>query len=112
AIGVLGHFLDEARSSVPESMIDLLVEVHLRDAYVIIHRAAVTALRYCKFSKDRRGYIALETLLILEKHYFNEGDTRFLEELVGVLQWSFPDWLEVRRHVVLGLLPRYTAHPD
>jgi hypothetical protein len=94
-------------------MIDLLVEVHLRDRYVIIHRAAVTVLRFCKFSKDRRGYIALETLLILEEHYFNEGtDTRFLEELVGVLQWSFPDWLEVRRHIVLNLLPKYAAHTD
>jgi hypothetical protein len=113
AICVLGHFLADARSSVPESMIDLLVEVHLIDPYTIIHQAAVAALRSCKFADDRRGQIAFETLLRIEEIYFNEGtDTRFLEELVDVLQWSFPDWVQARQHVVLTILPKYARHVD
>jgi hypothetical protein len=113
AIRVLGHLLADARSSVPESMIDLLVEVYLRDGDRLIHRATVAALGAYKFSKDRRGCIALEALLKLEEIYYNEGtDTWFLKELLGVLRWSFPDWVEVRRYVVVTILPKYARHPN
>jgi hypothetical protein len=113
AISVLGQLLRNARPSVPESMVDLLVEVHLRDPYKIIHKAALTALQSYKFTQDRHGYVALETLLKLEEIYFEEGkDTRFLEELVRVFRSSFADWVEVRRHVATNILPRYAGHPD
>jgi hypothetical protein len=113
AISVLGQLLRNDRPSVPESMIDLVVEVHLRDPYRIIHKAAATSLGSYKFTKNRRGYMALEALKELEKVYFEEGkDTRFLEELVRVFRSSFADWVEVRRHVATNILPRYAGHPD
>jgi hypothetical protein len=113
AISVLGQLLRNDRSSVPESMIDLLVEVHLRDPYQIIHKAAAAPLGSYKFTKNRRGYMALEALKELEKIYFEEGmDTRFLEELVRVFRSSFAGWVEVRRYVALSILPRYARHPD
>jgi hypothetical protein len=113
AIGVLGQLLRNAPASVPESMIDLLVEIHLRDPYKVIHKAAATALGSYKFTKDRRGYVALETFRKLEEIYFEEGtDTRFLDELVRVFQSSFTDWVEVRRYVVCRILPKYARHPD
>ena len=113
AIGVFGQLLGKAVSSIPESMVDLLVEVHLRDPYKIIHKAAVAALRSYKFTRDRRGYVALGALLTLEAIHSEEGkDTRFLEELVGVLRSAFADWVEVRRYVALSILPRYAGHPD
>jgi len=113
AISVLGQLLTNNRPSVPESMIDLLVEVHLRDPHRIIHKAAAASLGSYKFTKNRRGYMALEALKELEKIYFEEGkDTRFLEELVRVFRSAFAGWVEVRRYVALSILPRYARHPD
>jgi hypothetical protein len=113
SISVLGQLLRNARPSVPESMIDLLVEVHLRDPHRIVHKAAATSLGSYKFTKNRRGYMTLEALKELEKIYFEEGkDTRFLEELVRVFRSAFSDWVEVRRYVALSILPRYARHPD
>lgn len=90
AISVLGQLLRNNQPSVPESMIDLLVEVHLRDPYQIIHKAAAASLWSYKFTKNRRGYMALEALKELEKIYFEEGmDTQFLEELVRVFRSAF-----------------------
>ena len=113
AISVLGQLLRNDRPSVPESMIDLVVEVHLRDPYKIIHKAAAASLGSYKFTENRRGYMALEALKELEKIYFEEGmDTRFLEELVHVFRSAFAGWVEVRRYVALSILPRYARHPD
>ncbi len=108
AIDVLGTILKHEPQSVPDNMIDLLVEVYLRDSYVAIHRSTIRTLRHFKFSKDERGYLALKRIVAWEEVYFKEqSGTRVFQDIVTTLSSAF-QWPEVKQFIVTKLLPKYS----
>ncbi len=106
AIDVLGTILKHEPQSVPDNMIDLLVEVWgFLCCYSSLYNQDSSTF---KFSKDERGYLALKRIVAWEEVYFKEqSGARVFQDIVTTLSSAF-QWPEVKQFIVTKLLPKYS----
>lgn len=112
AIRVAGELIEAYPDIIPDNITELIA-LYLEEAYVIIHQAAIRALRAVSFARDGRGERALGVLLRWERVYRDQPDqTDFLEEILWTLGSSFRGWPEVRRYRASVLLPAYSQSSE
>lgn len=112
AIKVTGTLLNRAPESVPSNMLQLIV-VYLQDTYVIIHKTALQAIGRTELQKNSLGWEALSYITNLEIYYSQQpNETHFVEEILRALSTTFREWPEVKRYIVVKLLPKYSNHSE
>lgn len=107
AIEAFATYMVKRPSDIPSDMLDLLFEVHLKDQYVVVHKAAIRAAGKWMYEGDTRGSEVFVAMVQYEHMYRLEKDFSFSEEVLRIIERRFKQFPKVRKYLATKVLPSY-----